>query len=321
MNTNNNHNPHKQHHPRASKTTSSGSKVSGRTSSSLSGLPSRSRFATAGFKLKKKQLQAVKDTTEKQHILADLLDAHPEWCMKVHISDLPSRANDSLVPVGFMVKFCIAYTLFVLIAATYDVVSAAAAIYKDQDASRSLHRGWLSYQNIYFHVTNAGTSSAAIVSATARYYLMRRPQFSDKVALALSILLVLPAVCTHILPAVVLYAWIYLPIIVGGYFIRRRMFRTRAIFGQTPYAFRVVTRALVFLFASWIMGSAYNLSCIYVYKSTNGPFVPSSPVGVGYLEALALEWNSRSIVCTVNNFARSLSSFVRNLATVGPVFS
>ena len=75
------------------------------------------------------------------------------------------------------------------------------------------------------------------------------------------------------------------------------------------------------------MSSAYNLACIYIYRNANGSYVPQgvSSVEKGdsafYMEALNLEWNSRSVVCTINNFARSMTVLVRNLGTLGPVFS
>jgi hypothetical protein len=261
---------------------------------------------------------SVAQTEEGNELLGDPLMALPEAERQVILAkeEELAMATEELLDVCEMVPIILVPTMvdarftpqawMLVLEAAYCVMYFFVCVY--ESASVPGYGRWDMYQAVYFRYINSAIAVDLVVNAFLRRIYLDEPLVSQDPYLITGLLLIGPSLVTHILPGVVLYAWIItilLAVWVPLCWIMRQL-EKHFFYTMDPVSilFRVVFRLGTTLVATLLLQSSFNWSLLFYDKRG----------ALGYLGVVAFEYQSRTWGCLIESRLASLANVVQFLS-------
>lgn len=179
------------------------------------------------------------------------------------------------------------------------------------------------YESIYFMVFNSSLPSSLLVNAifhadlspamratTVRGWLWH--VFSSPFV-SLSLLVLAPALVTHIIPGMFLYFWGLMPLLalpIGIEYIVRQKARRPS---RRLVVVRVGTRIFILLSASLCFSISYNVADAFIWQWLPGQqnYTTGSYTAQTYFSAVVQDFDARSLSCAWEHLLDSVSNFAQ----------
>jgi hypothetical protein len=187
---------------------------------------------------------------------------------------------------------------------------------------RNIDTPWKAYEAVYFACVNSCTSVGFVVNAALRLSYTNDSRYRVDVFFAASIILLLPALVTHVLPGMVCFFW--MP--VGALFITTgvlgavRIVRQRGLanFGVRkesvefwqPKLFvllNVITRLLITFVVTLMLQTVFNYQVLHYHKDEFGLSWP--------IDIMRYELRSRRFDCLLQRWAADATHMLQILST------
>ena len=173
------------------------------------------------------------------------------------------------------------------------------------ESGHNTYSRWDSYQAMYFRYVNSCSSVSLITNALLRrVYRYKLDGYFDFFLVA-SVILLSPAV-THIIPGMLLYGWLTLPIIgaVVPVFLALKRYEDnhRSEVSIPTVAIRVGTRFLLTFVVAVVLQSSFNYAVLFYERDR---------LHLGYLDIVVYEFNSRHWRCFLIYCLESLTAFMQ----------
>eukprot|EP00744_Colponema_vietnamica_P010839 GILI01015273.1.p1 GENE.GILI01015273.1~~GILI01015273.1.p1 ORF type:complete len:1021 (+),score=49.33 GILI01015273.1:205-3063(+) len=183
------------------------------------------------------------------------------------------------------------------------------------------------YQCTYFMVFNSSLPATLLVNAVCH----RNLEHSDVVAAPLSsrllhllsspfvvatLVLLGPALLTHVIPGLFLYVWITVPLLaltIGIEYVLR--LKCSSLPSRVMIAVRMLVRVAMLFSVAVALSVAFNAADAYMWQAANDQ--PSAMFATGtymrqpYFSALAQDYNARSMQCVWEHLLHTVSNFLQ----------
>eukprot|EP00656_Telonema_subtile_P039632 TRINITY_DN44720_c0_g1_i1.p1 TRINITY_DN44720_c0_g1~~TRINITY_DN44720_c0_g1_i1.p1 ORF type:complete len:336 (+),score=18.06 TRINITY_DN44720_c0_g1_i1:96-1103(+) len=174
-----------------------------------------------------------------------------------------------------------------------------------ESASAPGYTRWEVYQSIYFRYMNSCVSVGLIVNTCLRRVYLDAPTFQWDPFVLTACLLCAPALVTHVIPGLAMYAWVHACILALWFplcwVIRRlesRVFNTMNFFS---IAFRVIMRLGMTFVVTLMLQSSYNYAVLFYSRYDE----------LGYMGILQYEWESRRWGCLIEIVYESIANVLQ----------
>jgi hypothetical protein len=219
-----------------------------------------------------------------------------EVCEMIPIILVPTMVDARFTPQAWMLFIEAGYCMLYMLVCIYE------------SATTPGFTAWQIYQSVYFRYVNSCASVGLVVNAFLRRVYLDEPLIANDPFIVTALVLIGPAIFTHILPGITLYIWIIALVVlvwIPTCWIMRHL-EQRYFYTMDPISilFRVLFRLGTTIVATLLLQSSFNWALLF-YEMREEE---------GYLGVVAYEYATRTWSCLIESRLESLANIVQFLS-------